>query len=422
MTVEIKFPNYDSRNQAYVTWRPVAVQLKLAQPGPANVPVTVTAKTTATGGRLVFATMLTHLGAANLQVTLPANGSPVSVWVGGQSPHPNGQSPTASTTFGDVSVEVRSTATNQVLATHKTMVRARKNVEKMTGAERSRFLSALAALNGSGRGLYTQFRDMHVDGMPDDEAHRGPGFLPWHRAYLLDFERELQAIDPEVTLPYWRFDQAAPNVFSGAFMGVPNNADRVQFAAGNPMGQWVAVGSTAGVERGRGVGPQTVPNVRTERETIIAPGPAGLPYPNFARFRDMQGNPHGYAHTSHNRGWIFYPGSAPRDPLFFLLHCNVDRLWAKWQWAAKIHNPTDPKSFDAVANARPGHRLNDFLWPWCGPNQPGRPPSAPGGGLAPSPMTAAPGARPRVSQMIDYLGTVSADHLGFAYDDVPFQK
>ena len=23
-----------------------------------------------------------------------------------------------------------------------------------------------------------------------------PGFLPWHRAYLLDLERELQAIDP----------------------------------------------------------------------------------------------------------------------------------------------------------------------------------------------------------------------------------
>ena len=31
-------------------------------------------------------------------------------------------------------------------------------------------------------------------------------------------------------------------------------------------------------------------------------------------------------------GSISSIGSAARDPLFFLLHCNVDRLWAKWQW------------------------------------------------------------------------------------------
>ncbi|OWK25570.1 hypothetical protein AJ87_08815 [Rhizobium yanglingense] len=37
---------------------------------------------------------------------------------------------------------------------------------------------------------------------------------PWHRAYLLDFERALQGIDAEVSLPYWRFDQASPNVFN----------------------------------------------------------------------------------------------------------------------------------------------------------------------------------------------------------------
>jgi tyrosinase len=39
------------------------------------------------------------------------------------------------------------------------------------------------------------------------QAHGDRGFLPWHRAYLLDLERELQGIDPQVTLPYWRFDR-----------------------------------------------------------------------------------------------------------------------------------------------------------------------------------------------------------------------
>ena len=80
-------------------------------------------------------------------------------------------------------------------AAHPTMVRVRKNANRLTTAERDRFLRALATLNGSGIGRFTEFRDMHVGGAPDSEAHGGSGFLPWHRIYLLDLERELQAID-----------------------------------------------------------------------------------------------------------------------------------------------------------------------------------------------------------------------------------
>ncbi|MEA3066332.1 MAG: tyrosinase [Sphingomonadales bacterium] len=415
MTVEIAFPKYDSKARAFVTWRPVEAKIRLVSPaaGTANLPVTVSAKTSASGGQLAFATMLTHLGASSIGITLPGNGAPVSVWIGGRPPN-------ASTTHGDVSVEVRATASGAVLATHALMVRVRKNANKLSVAERDRFLSALAALNGSGKGRYQQFRDMHVGGLPDQEAHGGAGFLAWHRAYLLDLERELQEIDGEVTLPYWRFDEAAPNVFAGSFMGTPDSLSRVQFASGNPLRNWIAV-DKAGVERGVGVGPLTVPTLQSERQTIA---PGGVIQPTFAKFRDMQWNPHGWAHTAHNSGWIFSPGTAPKDPLFFLLHCNVDRLWAKWQWAAKKHDPADPASFDTVPAgppAPPGHHFNDLLWPWCGPSQAGRPKAAPGGALVASPMTAAPGPSPRVSQMIDYFATVSGDHQAFAYDDVPFQ-
>ena len=48
------------------------------------------------------------------------------------------------------------------------------------------------------------------------EAHGFSAFYPWHRAYLLDLERELQNIDPSVSLPYWRFDQPAPGLFTPA--------------------------------------------------------------------------------------------------------------------------------------------------------------------------------------------------------------
>jgi tyrosinase len=416
MTVEIKFPKYDG-DRVYLTWRPVEVTIRFLGPqGSPNLPVTIAAKTTATGGRLAFATTLTHLGSRDIGVTLPGNGAPVRVWIGGMQPSPNGTSPTASTTYGDVSVEVRS-ATGEVLAAQKVMVRVRKNANKLTPLERGRFLNALARLNGSGQGRYREFRDMHVEGLPREEAHGGAGFLPWHRAYILDFERELQMIDPEVTLPYWRFEEAAPNLFSPSFLGV-SDGNRVQFAADNPLRGWIAFGA-AGIDRGKGIGPQTVLQLMKEKETL---GSGGILRRTYTEFKEIESNAHASAHNGSDGGWIMAHGTAPRDPLFFLLHCNVDRLWARWQHAAGVHNPDDQRAFDEVADPRPGHRLDGALWPWCGPRQAGRPQDAPGEGLQPSPMTDAPGPSPVVRQMIDYLGTASAQHLGFAYDDVPFRK
>jgi tyrosinase len=387
----------------------VALRLAQAPAGVANVPVTVSARSAAGGGGLALADVLTHQGAATLNVTLPASGAPVNIWVGGAFGRPSAR-------FGDVTLEVRPQAAGgQLLGSHPTMVRVRKDANTLTAAERNRFLAALATLNGRGAGPFRNFRDMHVSGAPDQEAHGGPGFLPWHRAYLLDFERELQAIDPEVSLPYWRFDRPAPNVFTRDFMGLPSGG-QARFSAANPLLTWVAAGP-AGVQRGSGVGPSTQPALRSEAQTL-ALGGAGVDYANFRR---MQGDPHGSAHMAHGFGWITNPATAPRDPLFFLLHCNVDRLWAKWQWAARLHSPTDPRSFTPAAGFPAGHRLNDAMWPWCGPLQAPRPVTAPGQGLAGSAMTTAPGASPQVRHMIDYLGTVGAAHLGFAYDDVPFQ-
>lgn len=59
-----------------------------------------------------------------------------------------------------------------------------------------------------------------------DFAHAGPAFLPWHRAYLLYFETELQHMlnDSTFALPYWdwtayaelkvRDDDECPDIFS----------------------------------------------------------------------------------------------------------------------------------------------------------------------------------------------------------------
>jgi len=74
------------------------------------------------------------------------------------------------------------------------------------------------------------------------------------------------------------------------------------------------------------------------------------------------------AGSIHNRvhlwvGGSMTPGTSPNDPVFFLHHCNVDRLWAAWQL---LHpdQPYLPAAGDP--DAPQGHRLDDAMQPWGG--------------------------------------------------------
>jgi tyrosinase len=139
----------------------------------------------------------------------------------------------------------------------------------------------------------------------------------------------------------------------------------------------------------------------------------------FSGFRQMEFDPHGAAHVSFG-GPINSPPTAVRDPLFFMLHANVDRLWAKWQWVNHRADPAEPLAYAAPNPDRDGHRLHDTMWPWNGVTGGSRPPTAPGGPFPTRPVVG-PGATPTVQSMLDYAAVVSQEPLGFAYDDVPFE-
>jgi tyrosinase len=136
----------------------------------------------------------------------------------------------------------------------------------------------------------------------------------------------------------------------------------------------------------------------------------------------MEGDPHGNAHTSFSgESPISAIRTAVRDPLFFMLHANVDRLWAKWQKQKHRANFKDPDAFAPASPDRIGHHLGDTMWPWNGITGDPRPPAAPGGPFPPAAGTPAPGPTPKVQAMLDVLGVTGGDALGFAYDDVPFE-
>jgi tyrosinase len=406
LNVQLQINNSISVNARFVTWAPSPCRIRVTNPAGATTPtvnIQITARTVAGGGAVWFRTGTSGAFSNSVTLAVPTNGSSVPFFVAGKFGK-------ASVNNGDVTIQAR--MGNTLVGSVAIMVRIRKNANKLTVGERDRFVAAFAQLNNQGSGRFQDFRDMHSTPIALSQAHGNAGFLPWHRAYLLDLERELQAIDPSVALHYWRFDQAAPNIFTAKFLGVSDALGTVQFAAGNPLQFWVTDG-VPGINRRPLFNTNSAPGGLSNEAQTLAIGNS------FTAFRTMEGDPHGLAHTSFG-GSIQSPPTAPKDPLFFLLHCNVDRLWAKWQRKFGRFNPAQAASYDNAPHPI-GHNLPDTMWPWNGITGPPRPPTAPGGTLAQSPCVGAPGLQPRVRDCLDFQGSVNANSgMGFSYDDVPF--
>lgn len=407
MNVELQINNSNQPGARFVSWAPAPCRIRVTDPAGTILPavtIVLTGVSAPTAGAVGFRATTAGVFTNSLNLQVPTNGASVPFFMAGRFGRP-------SLAAGDLLIEARAGGT--LVGSVPVMVRIRKNANRLTVPERDRFVAAFAKLNNQGAGRFTDFRDMHVP-VSLAQAHGAPAFLPWHRAYLLDLERELQAIDPSVSLPYWRFDQAAPNLFMPDFLGASDSIGTVRFTPQNPLQFWKTDGMQ-GINRRPFFNTAAAPGGLINEAQTLALGS------QYRIFRSMEGNPHGLAHTSFG-GFISDPGTAPKDPLFFLLHCNVDRLWAKWQKLVGRFDPAVAASFDSSpAGNRVGHNLPDTMWPWNGVTGGTRPPTAPGGALAASPCIAAPGPQPRVRDCLDYMGTLNpASHLGFSYDDVAF--
>lgn len=229
----------------------------------------------------------------------------------------------------------------------------RKNVTRLTVAERLAFTNAVNQLRNDG--VYDAYVEQHRGAM--SHGHGGPAFFPWHREYVRRFEEDLQAIDPSVSIPYWDWTQANLNtagtessIWRDDFMGGPGAATTGDVATG-PFAHW-------GLRR-------------NSFDVFGFPGTGGtiatfMANPNYTRFREIEG-PHGAAHVWVG-GFVGNALIAPRDPVFWLIHANVDRLWAEW---IEQHSLSPGfRAFLPLSGGAPGHNLNDNLWPWNGGNVP----------------------------------------------------
>ena len=218
MPIEIRINDSLDPKARYISYAPSRCQIRQT-PAAAALAVKLSSKAAKSGGgRAVFYANRT-VGAQptqTLTLTLPAAGTWVDFGLGGRPGKPS---------VDDLDCLLVASSPSANL-TVPLMVRVRKNANKLKARERDRFLLALAKLNtavGPTPSAYQTLRNMHVLA-GDPEEHQGPHFLPWHRVYLLDLERQLQAIDPSVSMHYWRFDEPAPKVFHKLFMGKTNQS------------------------------------------------------------------------------------------------------------------------------------------------------------------------------------------------------
>jgi len=223
-------------------------------------------------------------------------------------------------------------------------------------------------------------------------AHSGPAFLPWHRWMLLLLENHLQRVlnDPNFGLPYWNWaidgdlpqiQQPLSPLWSNNCMGssgIP--VTNGPFATGSwqvniegaldQNGEPVVVSVNRGLKRELGNDPlgPVLPST-AEVKAVVSSTVTNVIYDTFpwnsssSGFRNaLEGWINGPSLHNLVHVWIggdMAPATSPNDPVFYLNHCNVDRIWAGWQQinGSPSYLPGANEPSDLLY-----HRINDFLY------------------------------------------------------------
>lgn len=271
-----------------------------------------------------------------------------------------------------------------------TNLKVRKNAASLTQDEIKRLVNAIVSLkrtmtsgkDGTQISIFDQFVAAHlgttdVSGRigPDgrrfsNPAHGNAAFLPWHREFLYEFEHLLQVVDPSVTLPYWDFTDRNTTqniIFQNNFLG-PNGGvsgvggGAVQsgfFSAANRWLQRKDLSGNTWTGKSTSTQPLTRYMLSLDRLPTQTQVNQVLAQTTYDQFRSsLETTAHATAHLWMG-GSTANVATSPNDPTFWLLHANVDRIWAQWQvnahWGSNWY----------TASGKPyGHNLNDMMWPW----------------------------------------------------------
>ncbi|MCM5663427.1 tyrosinase family protein [Galbibacter mesophilus] len=207
----------------------------------------------------------------------------------------------------------------------------------MTDYEKTELVNAFYQLR-SGADMITDMANFHMDyfnmdnidanqmdihfNLPNEQDKEI--FLVWHRMLMFETEQAMQAINPKLSIPYW-----------------DSSADRLETS---PLWEEDFMGSFEdnwSLNRNFGhdgllPSPQSITNMLQMSDFF-----------EFSNFFERQ-LPHSGAHR-----WVsgaMVTSASPRDPVFYLHHTFVDKLWHDWEEThdASFYLRTDMLRYDGT--------------------------------------------------------------------------
>ncbi|CVK94751.1 related to monophenol monooxygenase (tyrosinase) [Fusarium mangiferae] len=237
-------------------------------------------------------------------------------------------------------------------------VQTRVEWRKLSKSSQAEYIDAVKCLDKlpSKLGLTTsRYNDFpYVHRTLNIQIHFVAQFLPWHRYFVHLYETSLRdECGYRGSMPYWDWtidskDMSKSPIFSKdkirGFGGNGVGGGFVNPGRPNPLTMCVLDGAfnnftvqyydqtsrphclnrgfndgltSAGKFQGDSYSPQAVSKIISDSK-------------NFTKFtRDLENGPHGAIHQA--IGGDMVPSTSPNDPVFFLHHAQIDRLWWVWQ-------------------------------------------------------------------------------------------
>lgn len=200
----------------------------------------------------------------------------------------------------------------------------RKSVTSLSNPEWASFINAINAMHGTTAAApaYRAFVDLHaraftasgmswgVHSMPE-MGMEGTNFLAWHRCFLHSFEKRLG-----VPLPYWDW------------VATPSLPAKISTPA--LLASW-------SVTRNWDAG-------QLPDQTDVDAAMSKTTFDTFQSTIEL--GPHNAGHRA--VGGTMQSASSPADPIFWMHHANIDRIWTIWQ----ANHPTK-KPINQAANLLP---------------------------------------------------------------------
>ncbi|MEM0578762.1 tyrosinase family protein [Flavobacterium polysaccharolyticum] len=191
--------------------------------------------------------------------------------------------------------------------------------------------------------------------------HQSWYFAPWHRGYLIAIENQIRTEiiklngPADWALPYWNYfgtgnENYIPTAFTQKKLPDGNENPLFVTARYGPNDDGIVYVDTQ------------VVNEKCQNNTIYTGSNSETPPPGYGgpetgfhhskgTSGNLENNPHNYVHgmVGGNNGMMSYPNTAGLDPIFYLHHCNIDRMWASWN-ADGNNNPNSKKWLNGPAS------------------------------------------------------------------------